>query len=151
MTATFSALSAIKIFFRSLALRNFVRFRGRASRREFWSFWCVTALLYALFFALFFVEKTVAGSLLTIHFVATSIPMLASAVRRLHDTDRSGWWVGGILLLNMTSITMQNRGFMEPAYGFSIAGAILGLVVLFLLTRPGRTAPNRFGNPEPAL
>ena len=72
MTATFSALSAIKIFFRNLALRNFVRFRGRASRREFWSFWCVTAVLYALFFALFFVEKTVAGSLLTVHFVATT-------------------------------------------------------------------------------
>ncbi len=50
----------------------------------------------------------------------------------------------------MAPITMQTRGLLESACGFSLSGALLGLIVLFLLARPGRPAPCRGGNHEPA-
>jgi uncharacterized membrane protein YhaH (DUF805 family) len=68
---------------------KFVDFSGRASRSEYW------------WFALFLVGIYIGAELISdaaywIVVVATFLPSLAAAVRRLHDTGRSGWW----LLLN---------------------------------------------------
>ncbi len=74
--------------------------------------------MYALFYIIFYVVLliidgilgTTAGSiglLVGLYSLAFFLPSLAVSVRRLHDTDRSGWWiliglipiVGGIVLL----------------------------------------------------
>ncbi len=66
-------------------LAKYADFDGRASRTEYWWFflavllgsavtWLMALRLYALF------------SLLTL------LPMIAVGARRLHDTNRSGWW-----------------------------------------------------------
>jgi uncharacterized membrane protein YhaH (DUF805 family) len=64
---------------------KYATFQGTASRSEYW--W---------FFLFLFLASCVCGVLsdkLQIVFnLATLIPSLAVAARRLHDTDRSGWW-----------------------------------------------------------
>lgn len=81
--------------------KKFADFKGRARRSEFWYFelFCV---LISLIFS-FFISEDVA----TIAMLVTLIPSIAVSVRRLHDIDRSGWWmlialvpiVGMLLLL----------------------------------------------------
>jgi len=60
-------------------------FDGDASRSEYW--WFVLFII-VVGFALAAVSRTLSGifSLLTI------VPAIAAATRRLHDTNRSGWW-----------------------------------------------------------
>jgi uncharacterized membrane protein YhaH (DUF805 family) len=106
---------------------HYVIFSGRACRSEYW-FWvlfaalvgAVTAALDAAIFGYHAGVSPFNGLSGLILF----LPGLAVAARRLHDTDRTAWW----LLLVLTGI-----------------GAIL-LVVWFCFK--GTTGPNRFG-PDP--
>jgi uncharacterized membrane protein YhaH (DUF805 family) len=86
-------------------LRNYINFSGRSSRSEFWFF--------TLFFNLVLigigatpVARERFGWLAGLIFFALLLPAIAISVRRLHDIDRTGWWVligatiiGHILLL----------------------------------------------------
>lgn len=127
-------------------LRKYAVFSGRARPKEYWLFWlfCVVTIV-----VLSFVDSALGlggmseryarmgptgfawgvqnrGGLLTGLFaLGILIPSLAVAVRRLHDTDRSGWW----LLI----------GFVP------IIGAIV-LIIFFI--SGGTRGPNRFG-PDP--
>jgi uncharacterized membrane protein YhaH (DUF805 family) len=95
-------------------LRKYAVFDGRARRKEYWMF-CLVSILVSL--AIGFASGFVGGmlglseSVITMlalgYTLAVLIPSLAVAVRRLHDTGRSGWWllivlvplVGAIVLL----------------------------------------------------
>ncbi len=66
-------------------LTKYADFNGRATRTEYWWFFlavllgsAVTALITLKIYALFS--------------LATLLPMIAVGARRLHDTNRSGWW-----------------------------------------------------------
>lgn len=66
--------------------RNYVTFRGRASRSEYW-WWTLFTFL---------VQAVTAGVDDTVNLIATLglfLPGIAVNVRRLHDTDRRGWWL----------------------------------------------------------
>lgn len=87
------------------------------------------------------------------------LPSLAVAWRRLHDTGRSGWWIGGpwlgllgtLMLLGIFAETSPHlldldADAMVPA----MVGGLLvwfGLIiaVLIFLCLPGHKGPNRFG------
>ncbi|MBN1442063.1 MAG: DUF805 domain-containing protein [Planctomycetes bacterium] len=73
-------------------LKKYAVFDGRARRKEFWMF-CLFNLVIA--FVLGFVEGLLGspGVVGILYGLAVIIPSIAVAVRRLHDTDRSGWWV----------------------------------------------------------
>lgn len=93
------------------AWKNYVNFSGRARRKAYWMF--VLFNLIALFVAgaidnvLGLVGQNGYGPLSGLYGLAVFLPGLALAVRRLHDTGRSGWWflialvplVGWIVLL----------------------------------------------------
>jgi uncharacterized membrane protein YhaH (DUF805 family) len=107
--------------------RNYVNFGARASRSEYW--WWVLFIII-LVIATSLVDMAIApGStiqpLTTIAYLATFLPGLAVSIRRLHDTDHSGWW---ILL-----------GFVP------LIGAI---VLLVWFCSRGTIGTNRFG-PDP--
>jgi len=108
---------------------NYVNFSGRAGLGEFW-YWVlfiilagiVSAILDAIWFRDFFYPVS---DLFTL---ATLLPGLAISVRRLHDTDRSGWWV----LLSFIPL--------------------IGTIVLIVWwVQQGTPGPNRFGPPNPGL
>lgn len=72
------------------AFANYARFSGRARRSEFW--WFFLALFLASTGALI---VAAVADLLWLYYVLILpfvLPLIAVAVRRLHDTGRSGWW-----------------------------------------------------------
>ncbi|MBQ5941959.1 MULTISPECIES: DUF805 domain-containing protein [unclassified Massilia] len=84
----------------STCFRKYATFEGTASRSEYWWFW--------LFLVLVSVGLNIVSEQLSAIFsLATLLPSIAAGARRLHDTDRSGWWqllmflpvVGWIVLL----------------------------------------------------
>ena len=103
------------------ALRKYAVFEGRARRREYWIFELMnSAIALALFVLAVALGKAGFPYFLSLPFLyiaATTIPSLASLVRRLHDTNRSGWWffismiplVGPLILFAMT-VTDSNPG-----------------------------------------
>jgi uncharacterized membrane protein YhaH (DUF805 family) len=77
-------------------LSNYATFSGRAPRSEFW--WWVLAVLIAVLVAGLLDSLLFGGSdggfqpLSTVLGLGVILPNLAVAVRRLHDTHRTGWW-----------------------------------------------------------
>ena len=77
------------------ALKKYAVFSGRARRSEYWYFGLFYVLIYIALAVIDGVMNAASNfSLLSgIFALAMLIPSLAVTVRRLHDTDRSGWWV----------------------------------------------------------
>ena len=113
------------------ALKKYAVFNGRSRRREYWVFSLCNLMVFVVFVVIQGLRLGMAAELAmavieTLFFLAVLIPALAVAVRRLHDTGRSGWW----LLI----------GFVP----------IVGLVVLIVfLVLDSQTGENRYGpNPK---
>ena len=116
-------------------LRKYADFQGRARRSEFWLFWL---FCFVVGFVLQMVGgmmggaadpsnpmamySSPAGIVLLLFWLAVLIPSIAVAVRRLHDTNRSGWW----LLIALI-----------PFIG--------ALVLLVFYVLPGTVGSNKFG------
>lgn len=121
------------------ALKQYADFGGRARRTEFWMFVLVnvaisivlgivdTATGTANAYAMGGMASYSPGILGSIYALAVLIPSIAVTVRRLHDTDRSGWWF-----------------FIQL---IPVVGSIVMLVFTCL---EGTRGPNRFG-PDPKL
>ena len=105
-------------------LSNYKTFQGRGSRSEYWWFFVFAAVVTNLGTLIdTAVSLPVFGLIASL---ALAIPSVAAATRRLHDSDRSGWWQ---LLLFLP---------------------ILGWIWLFvLLVLAGTPGPNRFGAEAP--
>ncbi|WP_350433145.1 DUF805 domain-containing protein [Shewanella sp. H8] len=79
-------------------LKQYFDFSGRARRKEYWMFVLISTIISIL---LTLVDMGVglysdiygAGLLSSVYSLAILIPSLAVSVRRLHDTDHSGWWL----------------------------------------------------------
>lgn len=98
---------------------NGLRLRGRAGRAEFWWWWLALAVLLTL------TEGSAFATLVTLVLIVPSLTLL---VRRLHDSDLSGWsWL--VILI--------------PAVG--------PFILVFWLARRGDSASNRFGPPPAPL
>lgn len=113
-------------------LKNkYATFEGRARRKEYWFyvlFYCLAIIALAIVdgIAGTFSKQAEIGLLSGLFILATFVPTLAVTVRRLHDTNRSGWWV----LINL----------------IPILGGIVVFVFTVLDSQPGA---NRFGpNPK---
>jgi uncharacterized membrane protein YhaH (DUF805 family) len=87
-------------------LKNYAEFSGRARRTEYWMFALISFIITAVL-DLIGVAIKLGAYLGLIYALLVLIPSIAVAVRRLHDTGRSGWWlllglipvIGGIILL----------------------------------------------------
>ena len=76
---------------RNLTTSAYAQFEGRASRSEFWWFYLGSILISVLVgFVDGFLFGTEGGILSLIAVLVLLIPGIATAVRRLHDTGRSG-------------------------------------------------------------
>ncbi len=83
-------------------LKQYADFEGRARRKEFWMFSLIHFLIVMALQTLMFMvggmnpESSlglVISGILGLYGLGVFIPSLAVSVRRLHDTNRSGWWV----------------------------------------------------------
>jgi uncharacterized membrane protein YhaH (DUF805 family) len=108
------------------ALKKYAVFSGRARRKEYWMYTLFVGILYIVVAIITAVTKQPA--IVAVFWLAFFLPGLAVTVRRLHDTDRSGWWV----LIGLVPL----------------AGFIVMLVFLCADSQPGA---NKFGpNPKEA-
>ena len=110
----------------STCFRKYADFTGRASRPEYWWFFLsYVVVLFVVGIVASSVSSVTLALLLGIGFLALIIPMLAAAVRRLHDTGRSGWW-----------------------YFIGLVPLVGGIILLVLLATEGQPGPNQYG-PSP--
>ena len=79
-------------------LQKYADFSGRAARAEYW--WFVLAIIVCyviinIIESLIGINRMVLGiygPLMVLLWLATLVPQIAVSVRRLHDTNRTGWW-----------------------------------------------------------
>lgn len=106
-------------------VKNYAGFSGRAGRREYWMFFLVYILIYFGLAILTAIMPNMLAQLLglvtMVFALGLLVPSIAVGVRRLHDSDRSGWWM--LLLL-------------VP---------LAGLYILYLMIIEGTNGSNRFG------
>jgi uncharacterized membrane protein YhaH (DUF805 family) len=108
----------------SSAFSKYATFSGRARRAEYWYFTlfiCVVSVVLQIL-AGGDPPSLIVVSVLGLFAIATLLPALAVTARRLHDTDRKGWW----MLLSCIPV--------------------VGLIVLFWMCSRGTAGSNRFGD-----
>jgi uncharacterized membrane protein YhaH (DUF805 family) len=66
--------------------KKYADFSGRARRKEYWFFIIIIGLIGG-------VAAAIHPALYGLFWLGILIPSLAAGVRRMHDTDRSGWWL----------------------------------------------------------
>lgn len=90
----------------TLPLLRYFDFSGRSQRMEYWMYALGHCIVMAAAFCLYLIDHQIGGWLLAAVMIGGFIPSLAVQVRRLHDTNRSGFWLllylapfGSIVLL----------------------------------------------------
>ena len=160
-----------------LPLKRYADFQGRSRRMEFWM-WILFTFIVGL--VLGFIDGILGfrlapssstsfssggvsgfsmfssiGILGLLWSLATLVPNIAVAMRRLHDTDRTGWWlllpvipyVIGLVIM-LAAAAGQNLGLIAIGGIFSLIGLVGAIVLLVFYCLPGTPGPNRFG-PDP--
>ena len=77
--------------------KNYVNFKGRARRKEYWGFTLIYALIFAILGA--FAFTGIGVILFLVVFVVTLPPSISLTVRRLHDINLSGWFTLYMLIM----------------------------------------------------
>jgi uncharacterized membrane protein YhaH (DUF805 family) len=168
-------------------LKRYAEFSGRSSRAEFWWFFLGLFVLYMVMWFAFFgaIFSSIAAAqgnpgagmagaigigaiLIGLFWLALIIPSIAVQVRRLHDTNRSGWWLGGFYLLyvgyfvlifgmmgalmataasgNGTPPTLPGSGMFTGIMVFGLVMFVYMIALLVFYCLPGTRGPNRFGD-----
>ena len=139
-------------------LKKYAEFEGRARRKEYWMF-----ILFDLIFAIAAaVLDEILGSQPVISIVyglVLILPTLAVTVRRLHDTNRSGWWIllpcisliiaiFTTILFSFLLLTFDFQGlFIAPILGYIIL--IIGWAVLLVFTLQDSDVGNNWYGKNP--
>jgi uncharacterized membrane protein YhaH (DUF805 family) len=144
-------------------MRKYATFSGRARRAEYWWFYLFT-IIGSIVTSIIFAPLNIIFSL------AVILPSLAVGVRRLHDTNRSGWWllapIGVLIPTYGVAIAMGLGGALGgiagsgAAAGAGFGGAVVVLIIgglavlaisillLVWFCSRGTDGPNRYG-PDP--
>ena len=161
-----------------MPLKRYADFSGRSRRMEFWMWQLFQVIVY---FGVIILAMIVgAGGMMTgdpgaamagggaamiimllygLYALAVLVPSLAVAVRRLHDTNRTGWWVLAPIVPYVIGIFAAFGGVASGSQGGMAAGGIigmvsilaaivLGIVLLVFYFLEGTRGPNKYG-PDP--
>lgn len=105
--------------YKNILQHKYAQFEGRATRREFWSFVLVNAIVGIIIS----IVDSIIGlhdnsfNLNSLYSLAVFIPSLALAVRRLHDIGKSGWWELLVLIPIIGWIVLLIFAIMESQPG----------------------------------
>ena len=163
-------------------IKNYANFSGRASRAELWWFTLFLMISYiGVWITMIAVIGASAGSggqpslgligafgiawiFMLLFWLAMIIPTIAVQVRRLHDTDRSGWWVGGfylaylvymLIMFSMMASLVRTNGAppdLSPFSGLGILSYlgfgffVYSITLLVFFCIGGTEGPNRYGD-----
>lgn len=73
-------------------LQNYVNFEGRARRSEYWYFFLFNIIISIALSVVGAIMKSPISMLSNIYALATLLPSIAVAIRRMHDVGKSGWF-----------------------------------------------------------
>ena len=103
-------------------INRYAQFTGRASRSEYW-YWVLFLVLASAAIGIASSVVSAVGYLSWLFNLATIVPSIAVAVRRLHDVGKSGWWLLASLvpvddgLLLRTETALCRIGSVAPGAG----------------------------------
>jgi uncharacterized membrane protein YhaH (DUF805 family) len=118
--------------------KRYADFSGRSRRKEYWMFYLLFIIVYFVLGALMAMGApsvdpmtgemsgggamaTLGGGLLLLFVLGSFIPSLAVSIRRMHDQDRSGWWILcpilNIIFLFFDGTPGDNRFGPDPKAG----------------------------------
>jgi uncharacterized membrane protein YhaH (DUF805 family) len=146
--------NAVVEVFRKTITEHYVDFRGRVHRQEFW--------YYILAYVVIYIVLGIAQSVFSTHVLTglyslgLLLPTLGISVRRLHDTDRSGWWVllGAVplvllgLLTSFAMITGAYTMMFLTATLLPILSLAAAALLIYWYAQPGMAGQNQYG-PDP--
>ncbi|MEM7058851.1 MAG: DUF805 domain-containing protein [Pseudomonadota bacterium] len=138
-------------------------FSGRASRSEYW--WFILAYFIFVIVVIALAESVGSAKVSDVAnwvlMAVTTIPLYAAGARRLHDTNRSGWWqilVAPNLFVQALptsatddfylALTLGEATFVDSTI-FWLAAVLLlifSLVLLVWTIQRGTDGPNRYGD-----
>jgi len=101
--------------------QSYAKFDGRAGRGEYWWFVLANIVVYVALSILTQISG-IFSLLSLVYGLAVFVPSIAVAIRRLHDTDKSGW----LLLIGL----------------IPFVGAI---ILLVFVIQEGTSGPNKYG------
>ena len=132
--------------------------KDRASRSEFWWFYLFTFLLNIPLSILSYLS-TIGEILNLLASIAISWLIWMVTIRRLHDTNKSGWYsvipFATLLAMVLLALIFSDAFETEAAAVGLVAVLIVGWIavliyMIVLLVQPGTVGPNRFG-PDPLM
>lgn len=159
-----------------MPFKRYADFSGRSRRMEFWMWVLLQIIVYFVFWILMFAvggsaimsgDPTalaagtggimIIGLLYLVYALAALIPNIAVSVRRLHDTNRTGWWILAplvpyvvmFLAMGMVASSPDMAGVAGILVMVSgIAVLVLAVVLLVFYLLEGTKGPNKYG-PDP--
>ncbi|MGN8853213.1 DUF805 domain-containing protein [Anaerobiospirillum succiniciproducens] len=137
--------------FITCAIEKRFNWQDRACRSEFWWFYLATVaigIIASLFNTIPLIGQVIS---LVINIAIWWLSIVAS-IRRLHDIDKSGFWILLPSGASIVGITMLAIGLFGGSDLLFALGIIVGLggtgYMIFLLVQPGTPGPNKYG-PNP--
>ena len=141
-----------------LVFKKYATFSGRSRRQEYWMFFLfnlIISIVLAILDQLLGLKLTSEGVNNTgvlggIYSLVTFIPSLAVAVRRLHDTDRSGWYLLlpiAPYVLIILGIILKGGGLVLTIIG-GLSVLVLAILLIVWLATEGTSGENQYG-PDP--
>ncbi|MFD9902934.1 DUF805 domain-containing protein [Streptomyces sp. NPDC059063] len=102
-------------------LKKYAVFNGRARRKEYWMFTLISSIITVVL-ALVDIALGTGLVIQAIYSLAVLLPSIAVGVRRLHDTNRQGWWlllflipvIGAIILIVMLATDSKPHNAYGP-------------------------------------
>lgn len=161
-----------------LPLKRYAEFSGRSRRKEYWMFFLGVVLFYLVLITLMvllmggamlgalqgadtgggpaagagmmgaMLGGGIIGILILLSWLALLIPSIAVGIRRLHDIDRTGWWLMLGYGPSILSTILAMAESVELAAIFNLLSMIGFIVLLVFAVLPGTRGPNRYG-PDP--
>jgi uncharacterized membrane protein YhaH (DUF805 family) len=141
-------------YFQTVVTRHYTDFRGRVSRRDFWTY---IAVYVALALIVAIAQGLVGISLLSVLHFALLLPTTAMVARRLQDTGKNGvfaWFMTAPLLTGtviafLAGLTLASGLFLLPLLLLLSAISLVAMVgLIYLCVQPGTAGPNTYG-PQP--
>lgn len=121
-------------------LKKYAVFSGRARRKEFWFFVLFSTIAAVVLSVVDLIlgtynSDTGSGILSSLYQLGVFLPTIAVTVRRLHDTDRSGWWI--LMPIAVLLIVGIATALIIPSIsenGNEAGAVFLGLFVILALS-----------------
>ena len=124
--------------------KKYLSFSGRASRSEFWFFYLFVLIGYVICFTLITAVSFKLFWLMGAFMIGIILPSLGVSVRRLHDVNKSGWFLLLPVPFNIVGRLFE-RSIGDISLVFTIISLGISIYLLVLYCTDGEKKNNRFG------